>query len=436
MAVSSPALREAFAEIVGSGDVLDAPDVLDAHRVDGLRPRWIARPGTVDEVSRLMALAHVERLAVLPRGSGSALALGNPPKRLDIVVDLRRLDAVTDYVPADMVASVEAGISLGTLARQLGEHGQMLALDPPGGSSRSIGGILATNASGPLRFRYGTARDLTLGVRFVQADGTVTWGGARVVKSVTGYDVPKLLVGSFGTLGIIVGATLRLHPKPPARGSWLLAWNAREAAQSFIAALIASSLEPDRVIALNEEAGRAYGCADKKLALLVSIGSVTEAVSSQGEAMSGLARAHGAEVRSVPGSCWEQLDAILAGDVSFRLNSEPRRTVHWLGEVERLASGLDLRVLAVAQPGSGVMHAVVSDQISGTVLDQGLFRPLRAGLAPEGGSLVVERAAADLKENFDVWGPISPDSQAIMSRLKAEFDPDGTLSPGRFVGGL
>jgi FAD/FMN-containing dehydrogenases len=120
-----------------------------------------------------------------------------------------------------MIATVQAGVRLDVLGRELGKHGQMLALDPYGRPTRTVGGVLACGASGPRRFRYGTGRDLLLGARFVQADGTVTWGGSKVVKSVTGYDVPKLLAGSLGTLGVIVEATLRLHPsRPPrARGS-------------------------------------------------------------------------------------------------------------------------------------------------------------------------------------------------------------------------
>lgn len=436
MAVSSPALREALADIVGSEYLIESAPALDTHAVDGVRPRWVARPGNADEVSRALAFAHAEGLAVSPRGSGSAVALGNPPRRLDLVVDLARLREVSDYVPEDMVASAEAGVSLAALGRVLAERSQMLALDPLGGSSRSIGGILATNASGPLRFRYGTARDLTLGVRFVQADGTITWGGAKVVKSVTGYDVPKLMVGSLGTLAIIVSATLRLHPLPPARGSWLFAWKAREAAESFLAALMASSLEPDRLTLLNGETSRGYGCSDGKLALLVSIGSVDEAVSSQGHAMSELARTHGAEAQELPVSCWDRLQALPTGDVWLRVSSEPRRVVFWLGELERVASRLGLGVSAVGQAGNGMMQAGLQGEVIGAALDGNLLRPLREGLASEGGSLVVERAPSSLKANLDVWGPINPDSLAIMSRLKAQFDPEEILNPGRFVGGL
>jgi len=152
MAVSTPALREAFADVVGSEHLIDTPAALDAHAVDGVRPRWVARPGSAEEVGRMLALAHAERLAVSPRGSGSALSLGNPPRRIDLIVGTSRLCALTEYVPEDMVASVEAGMSLGALGRALAGPGQMLALDPPGSSSRSIGGVLATNATGPMRF--------------------------------------------------------------------------------------------------------------------------------------------------------------------------------------------------------------------------------------------------------------------------------------------
>src|SRR5262249_8413819 len=337
---------------------------LDAYAVDGVKPRWVARPESPEEVSRLLAFAHAEHLAVSPRGSGSAVELGNPPRKLDLVLELSRLAAVTDYVPEDMVASVGAGVSLDALARRLGAHGQMLALDPIGGGSRSIGGILATNASGPLRARYGTMRDLTLGVRFVQADGAITWGGAKVVKSVTGYDVPKLFVGSLGTLGIIVGATLRLHPLPPARGSWRIAWKTHEAMDGFVAALLATSLEPDRVTLLNVDASRTLGHPGEGGTLLISFGSVAEAVSSQGQAMTRLARGHGGHVQDVPNACWDELGGVLARPVVLRVAGEPKRVVSWLAELERLASRIPCQVSCVAQAGAGVIQCAIHGEMT------------------------------------------------------------------------
>lgn len=149
-----------------------------------------------------------------------------------------------------------------------------------------------------------------------------------------------------------------------------------------------------------------------------------------------MAKAHGAEARKVPISCWEQLGAVLTGDVGIRVSSEPRRVVHWLGSLERAASRLGLHVSIMAHAGNGVAHAALRGDVSGVLLGGRLLRPLREELAPEGGSLVVERAPAALKGQCDVWGPISVDSQAIMARVKMQFDPDGILNPGRFVGGL
>ena len=436
MTVSSPALEGALADAVGREHLLSGAALLARYAVDGLVPRWVVRANSLEGVSRLLRLARGEGLAVAPRGSGSSLALGNPPRRLDVVLDLTGLSALTDYVPEDMVASVEAGLPLATLAGWFAERGQMLALDPIGGASRSIGGILAANASGPLRARYGTGRDLLLGVRFVQADGTITWGGARVVKSVTGYDVPKLMVGALGTLGVIVGATLRLHPIPPASGSWLITLPTREAAESFLAGLGDSTLEPDRVTFLNARARQVGGHPGQELAVLVSVGSVEEAVRSQGAALARLAGAHGGEVQSLSSAVWGTLGEALRDPVMLKLNCEPARLVFWLAELERLVSRLGLLASVVGQAANGSLQSALDGPVSGAALQADLLRPLREGLGPEGGNLVVERAPAGLKADLDVWGPISVESLAIMSRLKREFDPDGILNPGRFVGGL
>jgi glycolate oxidase FAD binding subunit len=436
MAVSAPALREALVEVVGREDVLVDGRQLEAAAVDGVVPRWIVRAHTEHDVSRLLALATSERLAVAPRGSGSSRGLGSPPRRLDLVLDLSRLDALTEYVAEDMVASVEAGMTLGALGARLSPARQRLALDPYGGEARTIGGVLACNASGPLRFRYGAGRDLLLGVRFVQADGTITWGGSKVVKSVTGYDVPKLLVGSLGTLGVIVGATLRLYPLPPSTASWLCAFEASPAAQDFLATLLASPLEPERVSVLNARAGFECGVPSAGPAMLVSIASDEEAVAAQGEALAGQVRRAGGRVESLGAAAWMRLHAPLDAPVVLKLAGEPRRIIAWLDRAESLARGGAIELAAVGQAGNGVLHLALHGVTSGAQLGDSLVHPLREKLAGEGGSVVVERAPAAVKAHVDVWGPMETDALAIMGRLKREFDPEGVLNAGRFVGGL
>ena len=431
--MSARAPADALATIVGREHVVGSPP---GAAVDGVQPRWQVSPGSVDEVSRMMKLAASEHLVVAPRGSGSALGLGMPPAAIDIAMDLCRLDGILDYVPADMVATVQAGVRLDMLGRELGKHGQMLALDPYGGPSRTVGGVLASGASGPRRLRYGTGRDLLLGTRFVQADGTTTWGGSKVVKSVTGYDVPKLLVGSLGTLGVIVEATLRLHPVPTASGSWLFAFGSCDAAAAFVATVLASTLEPERLTWLNGAALARAGHPDAEVAVAASIGSVAEAVEAQGAALAAMASSSGGRASALADGFWAGLGTVLAGPIVLKLTSELSRLAFWAGELQQACARRTLAPAMVGEGGNGVLRAAVAGSVSPPDFAREIVSPLRERLVAEGGSLVIERAPVELKRAVDVWGPVPEPALAVMKRLKTEFDPRGTLNPGRFVGGL
>lgn len=436
MAVSTPALHDALADLVGRPHVLRDPVALTRYAVDGLVPGLVVRPGAAEEVSRVLALCSAEGLAVVPRGAGTSQGLGNPPRRLDLVLELGRLTAVREYVPEDMVATVETGLTLAGLAAHLTPHRQMLALDPPGGGPRSVGGVLATHGSGALRFRYGTGRDLLLGARFVQADGTLTWGGAKVVKSVTGYDVPKLLVGSLGTLGVLVEATLRLHPIPPSTRSWQVGLPSAAAARVFLAALVDSALQPDRAALLDAGGLRRAGLHPDPVALLLSIGSVAEAVEEQGRALEVLATGHGGRSEPVAESTWAGLGAVVGAPILLRLACEPRRLLDWVEEGQAAAGRLGIEMVFLAQPGHGVLQMAVWGGHDPQRLGQEFVSVLRERVEAEGGSLVVERAPIELKRSCEVWGYIHPEILKIMKRLKDEFDPAHCLSPGRFVGSL
>ena len=436
MAVSTVAVHEALVDIAGREHCLRAAPALARYAIDGVIPSLVVRPGSPDEVSRIVALCAVERLAMAPRGGGTSMGLGNPPRRLDVVIELGRMRAVREYVPEDMVATVEAGATLPQLAAHFAPHGQALTLDPPSAGARSVGGVLATHASGPLRFRYGTGRDLLLGARFVQADGTLTWGGARVVKSVTGYDVPKLLVGSLGTLGVLVEATLRLHPTPPASRSWRLGFPSAEAATTFLAALLDSPLQPDRAALLDGAALRRAGLAVDPIALLLSISSAPEAVEHQGRALVGLGVGHGGRGDEAPERAWAGLSGVIDGALLLRAIAEPRQLLDWVGAAQAAAARARVEAMVLAQPGHGVLQVSVRTGFDAGRVVRDLVLPLREALEAEGGSLIVERGPVELKAQCDVWGRIKPEALSIMTRIKSEFDPAGLLNPGRFVGGL
>ncbi len=430
--MTARSLAGALAAIAGDRARSD-PAALQAAAVDGGVPRWVVTPRTVEELAQVVALAREEALAVAPRGSGSALGLGHPPARLDIVVDLRGLDRILEYNPDDLTVSVEAGVTAGAVAARLGERRQLLAIDPPGWAARTLGGITATNASGPLRTRYGTMRDLLLGVRFVQSDGVLTWGGARVVKSVTGYDIPKLMTGALGTLGVLAELTLRLHPLPEFEATALVSLRTPEAAQELIASLIDGTIQPSRVEYLDRHALAACGLPAAGAGLAISIATVEPAVRAQQAAVAALAGRSRGAVDSMGATFWRTYDRVLAerDGLALRVATLPARLASTLADV-RAAFGDGARVCGSAMLGT-LRVGVPVEEIAGAgqAIEQ-----LRAALADIGGGVIVERAPRALRERVDPWGPVAPEALALMRGLKDEFDPARVLNAGRFAGGL
>ncbi len=439
MVVSAAALTGALCGIVGSERLLTDRGALERYAVDGLVPRWVALPSGVEELSGLLRLASEEQLAVVPRGGGRRMGLGNLPARMDLVIDLSRFSELLQYEPDDLTVTVQSGMTLGSLAARLATRRQFLPLDPPMGTRRTVGGMIATNDSGPLRLRYGTVRDLLLGVRFIQADGTVTWGGAKVVKSVTGYDIPKLVVGSLGTLGVLAELTLRLHPIPEAEEHWLISFPSVERAGELLASVLRSSLQPGRLELFNSEALAELGLVSAPAAVAVTVGSVVEAVKSQITALEDIAQRGGAERCTPMGpGFWRELGRLrlTAGGVLLKVVTLPALVADRLSLISRLAASLGLTACVVAEAGNGVLRSRLEGSLSPGEWEERVIVPLRERVAPEGGSVVVEAAPRALKERLDVWGPIDPGALAIMKRLKAEFDPRGILNPGRFVARL
>jgi glycolate oxidase FAD binding subunit len=438
MAVAARSIGEALVTIAGRDRVRDDGGSLDAATVDGLRPRWVVRPASIDQLSRAIALANDGGLAVVPRGAGSTLELGKPPSRVDIVIDLTGLDQVIEYNPDDLTITVQAGMSAGALAALLAAHRQWLPIDPPGIAARTLGGVTATNASGPLRARFGGLRDLLLGVRFVQADGVLTWGGSKVVKSVSGYDVPKLMVGALGTLGVLAELTLRLHPLPDSERSWLVALDRPQAAQDFVARLIDSPLQPNRVELFNDDAARLVLGESGSAGVAVAIGSVADAVLEQGERLGALAKAAGARITPLPDGFWSRVDSAMVappGWTVLHVTSLAGRladTIDAIGDIVRTASGAAVRLNGCASLGTfRVLMGGASDADMAAVVTR-----VRAWIAEVGGSVVVARGSVELRRAVDPWGPVEPGALALMRALRDEFDPTRVLNPGRYVGGL
>ena len=356
------------------------------------------------------------------------------------MLDLGGMDRVVDYSPDDLTATVEAGLTAGRLAARLGPRRQWLPVDPPGVAARTLGGLVATGAHGPLRARYGTLRDFLLGVRFVQADGVVTWGGSRVVKSVTGYDVPKLMVGSQGTLGVLCELTLRLHPRPEAEATRLSTFDSVDAAAAFVARVLDSSLEPNRVEFVNGAAlGRLGLDGHASAAIAMSVGSVEDAVRDQLATVEELARSAGGKTEPGPSDFWDTYATMLsvAGRVlALHVSTPPSSLAKTVSALQRALADLVPGASAVIAGCAALGTVDVLLPESAVPAAARLVERARGAAADLGGHTIVRRAPPAVRRAVDPWGPIEPGPMALMRALRDEFDPKRVLNPGRFVGGL
>ena len=230
---------------------LAPPERLGDYAVDGIAPQAAVFPAKSEDVSEVLSFATGEGKRVTPWGGGTQMSLGNVPTGVDLVLGLSRLDRLHFHEPADLVASVEAGVTLASLQSTLARRGQFLPLEVPFPALATVGGVLAANSSGPSRLAYGTARDWLIGIVVAQADGTVTKSGGRVVKNVTGYDLNKLYIGSLGTLGVILEATFKLAPMPEDKRTLIGTYSSLSAAMQAAEELFRSSPTPQALLVVD-----------------------------------------------------------------------------------------------------------------------------------------------------------------------------------------
>src|SRR5262245_57978118 len=253
-----PALLERLRALVGSPHVLTGIE-LSPYVVEGRTPDVAVFPGSVDEVRGIVGLAGEEGIPLIPWGGGTAAIVGTPAATMGIVLGLGRLDRFVEHEPGDLTATAQAGMTFARFQATLRLHGQWLSLDPPDAERATVGGVIAANASGPRRHLYGTARDQLIGVTVVTADGAIVRGGGKVVKNVAGYDLPKLFVGSYGTLGVIVEATVKLRPLPDQERLVCVPFDRLKDAGAAVKALLAGDLIPNAIELLDAAAAAALG---------------------------------------------------------------------------------------------------------------------------------------------------------------------------------
>jgi glycolate oxidase FAD binding subunit len=411
-------LTEDLRRIVGPDNVRDATD---RDAVEGVEPDFVVEPGSVEEISDVMKLAASEDLAVAPRGSGTKTHIGDPPRRLDLIVSTARMNEVLEHTPGDQIVRLEAGVKLEDLQEYVSGSDQMLAIDPPE-SGATVGGIVAANSSGPRRYRYGTVRDLIIGITVVLHDGTVAKAGGKVVKNVAGYDLSKLFTGSLGTLGIIATANFRLHPRPEASRTVAVEVAGPQQAQAAAQAIVHSQIEATAV-------ELHYGGDEKRLKVLLE--SIPGGIDAKTETAFFLLKQFG-EVRTLSD---EEADhpGHLTPEVVLKIGAPP---VDLAAVLESVLGAAERKGLAhpriTGHAGTGVTLVGFSGENEAGAA--GFVEEMREIWVRRGGSVTLQRAPLTLKQRVSTWDN-GGDYLGLVRRVKEKFDPRGAMNPGRFLGG-
>jgi glycolate oxidase FAD binding subunit len=390
--------------------------------VAGVQPQMVLEPGNETELAAALRCAEAAGLCVVPRGGGTKTGWGNRPVRADLILSTARLNRVIEHAWADLTVNVEAGCTIQNLQNTLAQHRQRIAVDPLWPERATVAGMLSTNDSGTLRIRFGALRDLVIGVTIALPDGTLASSGGKVVKNVAGYDLPKLVTGALGTLGVITRAIFRLHPLP--RNEQSFTFVARDLADANRLAL---AVEDSKLAHTGLQARYA---AETEPQIDVRFEGTDAGLAAQAAMLRKLA-APATEIPS-SGAMWQARQELWAGPAAIaKISVLPTSIAEMCDSIRSSAESLAVRWKVVVQ-GTGLGWLRL--EASSAPAIHRVLHTLRTELERLGGSLTVLRSA-DTMPAMDAWGS-SGDALPLMLKVKQRFDPRGTLNPGRFVGGI
>lgn len=386
----------------------------------------LLEPSHAQEAAEMLRSASEQQRAVVIRGNGTKAGWGVPATRTDAVLSTRQLRGTIEHCAGDLTVTAPAGTTLGEVNGVLARQAQWLPLDPWSGGDATIGGLIATNDAGPRRHRAGAPRDLLIGIEFALVDGTVAKGGGRVVKNVAGYDMGRLLCGSFGALAVITSATFKLSPLPPASRTVVVAAPSFAVLDRLLAALAASPVTPSAV-----------DVAVPGPRVLVRFETTETAAVEQAAHVMTLAAPLGGTATLLHGAAEDEVWAVharlgRAAGALLRVNVVPAQVGATLAALDAQASsdGVRLEAAGRALLGALLVHldgdAAAITRIIGT---------LRAAVGASAGHVAVLSAPPAIASAVAVWDDVGG-AAAIMRAVKAQFDPRGTLCPGGGPGGL
>ena len=420
---------------LGSAAVSMEPELLVARLIDGVHPCLVCSPAHAEEVSAALRVCSETDAAVTPWGGGTAVGIGNVPERVDVIINLSKLNHVIEHDDANLTATVQSGISLAASQEVTAGARQFVPFDVASPRCSTIGGIVAANLNGARRACYGSVRDLVIGMKVALPTGEHIKAGGKVVKNVAGYDMCKLFVGSFGTLGIITELTLRLTPVPEAEATLAASGSLMELSE-FAGEILDSVLLPSAIVLWTTETSSSSETPQLGWQMAVRAEGFAEHVGRHLRDLELLAERLGLASVTYTNAAHEKLWAgicdfpILGHELVYRL-MVPRSAISaLLHELQDLGS-TDSSPAIVADMAGGTIW-IGSNEVSSA---SARFLQLQSKAAQHKGHVAMVDAPAGVKRDLDIWGP-TPAAFFLMRRIKQQFDPQRLLNPGRFVGRL
>lgn len=411
----------------------------DSFRVIDEPERVVAFPHSIEELSEMLKLASDEHWRVIPAGAGAWLSVGNRPVSFHLIISTARMNKVIEYEPADLTATVEAGCTLSAFNRLAVENRQFIPLDPFGDEEATLGGIVATASSGPLRCAYGTPRDWLIGIRVAHPNGSLTKAGGKVVKNVAGYDLCKLYTGSFGSLAVIAEMNFKLRATPPSEKTMVFYANNAEPLCALALRISDSDVQPSALELIAPANNHALPIEPNRFALVLRFLNEAETIESQISDASRIGYDFERSLLTNPDATafwrlYHESETDEQWEFSLRLSALPADLAGVINDVTQLLPQSTLR----AHAANGVVRVFAGEDLFAGL--QTKRRPkfiaeLRKMTQARGGQLVVLRAPQSIKDQLDTWGEVGPTAR-LMRELKQRFDPQAMLSPGRFIAGI
>jgi glycolate oxidase FAD binding subunit len=414
-------------------------------------PVLVATPQDRSQLAEIITSAAAGDKAVAAVGAGSKISCGGIARRIDLAISTRSIDRVIDYAVSDLTITVEAGIAIKTLRDMLTQQGQMLPLDVPFAGTATLGGTLAANLNGPRRLGYGAWRDIVIGLEFVTAEGKVARAGGKVVKNVAGYDIPKLHIGAFGTLGVITEVSLKVFPLAPASATFVFGYASAEEAGRAAQSIRGSQLFPQALQLLDRGAAEIAGlsgpfaCPYSVVALFAGPSVVIKRAQQDLPTLlkhsSALAEQQVRDDKEV--HLWNALSELTAtflsqrsGGVAVKASLPLNQVASYCIAAESAARHADVSSAISVQAGVGIAYLYLwSQRESGSPLLMRLAEDSVSRAEQMSGRAYVEWFPPQFDGRMNPWGTLGGDF-VLMRQIKEALDPKGIFNPGRFYGGI